>query len=324
MKRRIALQTLAVMLAARALPTRAGQPTKIPIVGVPLIAAGPNDPIMVSLRRGLSERGYVDGQNIRVEHRFTEGRLEPLPGIVAELVEMKVDILVAGAEPIAKAAMEATRTIPIVVIGWDYDPVGSGLVRSLNKPGGNVTGVYLRVVETVGKRLELLREVLPGLSRVAVLYDSYGRRQLSNIEPAAAALGLRVFLIELREPYDFAAALKEAKAKKVGAVSVLFSPNFYVNRQRLTDAALAQRLPTMFQEYYSVRDGGMISYGPSPTDGWFRAAYFIDRILKGAQPAELPIERPDVYHLAVNMKTAKALGTTIPDSVLLRADEVVR
>jgi putative ABC transport system substrate-binding protein len=240
------------------------------------------------------------------------------------MVLEEVDIIVAGAEVIAKAAAQATVTIPIILIAWDYDPVASGLVRSLNKPGGNVTGVYMRVVETVSKRLEVLREIMPGLSRVAILYDHYGKRQLPDTAPAAAALGLSVVPIEVREPYDFLAALKQAKTRKVGAVSVLFSPIFYVERQRLTDAARTLQLPTMFQEYGSVQAGGLVSYGPSPTDGWYRAAYFIDRILKGSKPGELPIERPDVYYLAVNMRTANALGIAIPESVRLRADEIIR
>lgn len=324
MKRRTALQVLGSILTACAIPSHAEKPGKIPVVGVPLIAAGPNDNIMVTLRRGLRERGYVDGENIRIEHRFAEGKVERLPALVLELVQLKVDVIVAGAEPIVKAARQATSTIPIVMVGWDYDPVAAGLVQTLNNPGGNVTGVYLRVEETVGKRLELLKEFLPGLSRVGVLYDSFGKRQFAQIEPAAAALNLSVLPIEIREPYDFGAAFKQAKTNKAEAVSVLFSPHFYVNRQRVADAALAQRLPTMFQDYTNVRAGGLISYGPNLTDGWLRAAYFVDRILRGAQPSELPVEQPSVYRMVVNMKTAKILRISIPESILVRADEVIR
>lgn len=324
LNRRSALRALALVLAACVLAAGAEERAKIPVVGVPLIAAGPNDPVMVNLRRGLSERGYVDGQNIRIEHRFTKGRVEALPEVMAELIQMKVDVIVAGAEPIVKAAMQATTAIPIIVIGWDYDPVASRLVQSLQQPGGNVTGVYLRVLETVGKRLELSKEVLPGLTRLAVLYDSFGNRQLPQAEPAGAALGISVIPIEVNQPYDFRTALRTAKSRRAEAAVVLFSPNFYVKRQQLVDAALEQRLPTVFQEYESVRAGGLISYGPSPNDGWYRAAYFIDRILKGTRPSELPIERPDVYYLVINMKTGRALGVTIPESVRLRADEIVR
>jgi len=324
MKRRDALQALCSVLAAWVTAPLAQQPNKIPVVGVPLIAAGPNDSIMVELRRGLSERGYVDGENIRIEHRSAEGKVERLPALLGELLQLKVDVIVAGAQPIVKAARQATSTTPIVMVSWDYDPVAAGLVESLNKPGGNVTGVYTRVEETVGKRLELLKDLLPGVSRIAILYDSFGKHQFERIGPAAGVLRLQILPIEIHEPYDFNAAFKRAKIGKAGAVSVLFSPHFYVNRQRLADAALAQQLPTMFQEYASVRAGGLISYGPSPTDAWMRAGYFIDRILKGARPSELPIEQPNVYSMLVNMKTAKALGITIPESIRLRADEVLR
>lgn len=268
----------------------------------------------------------MEGENIRIEYRFAEGKLERLPAMLQELVQLNVDVIVAGAEPIVRAAKQATSTIPIVMIGRDYDPVAAGFVESLSRPGGNVTGVHLRTEETAGKRLELLKELLPRLSRLAVLYDSSipsGKRHFEEMEAAARALGLAVEPIGLRVPYDYETAFKRVKLHKAVAIVVVFSPQFHVSRQRIADAALAQRLPTIFDEYSDVLAGGLISYGPN-TNGWQRASYFIDRILKGTRPSELPVETPNIYSLRINMKTAKALGISVPDSVLLRADEVIR
>lgn len=268
----------------------------------------------------------MEGQSIRIEVRSAEGKVERLRALLHELVQLKVDVIVAGAEPIVKAARQATSTIPIVMVGRDYDPIAAGFIESLSRPGGNVTGVHLLTGETAGKRLELLKELLPRLSRVAVLYDSSipsGKRQLEETESAARALTLAVQPIALRAPYDYDTAFKQVKTHAVVALTVLFSPQFYVSRQRIADTALARQLPTMFDESSSVRAGGLISYGPS-TNGWQRASYFIDRILKGTRPSELPVETPNVYSLRINIKTAKALGISVPESILLRADEVFK
>jgi putative ABC transport system substrate-binding protein len=325
MRRRAALQAFALLPSAWLTGLLAQESKPVPVVGVPLIAAGPNDEgTMMQLRLGLREHGYIDGENVRVEHRFGEGKVERVPELIRELLRLDVDVIVAGAEPIVKAARAATRTTPIVMIGWDYDPVAAALVESLNRPGGNVTGVYMRLEETTGKRLELLKELLPGLSRIALLYDSFGRREFAQVEPAARTLGLQVVPIDIGDPYDFDAAFKRARTRKVEALVALFSPHFYVNRQRLAEAALAQRVAVMSANYGYVRAGTLISYGPSPEDGWRRAGYFVARVLKGALPGELPVERPAVYRMVVNLRTAKTLGLGIPESMLLRADEIIR
>ena len=247
-----------------------------------------------------------------------------LPGLAEELVRLKVDAIVAGTEASVRAAKKATGTIPIVMVMYDYDPVASGLIDSISRPGGNITGIFPRHSDLVGKRLELLKEAVPRLSRVAVFWDAYSRRQLDELEPAARSLGVQLQLIELRAPYDFEMAFKAVKQKKAGAVMFLFSPVFYVQRARIAALALKNGLPTVFQNHEYVEDGGLLSYGPSRVDTFGRAPYFIDRLLKGAKPADLPIEQPTKFKLVVNLKTAKALGIKVPESILLRADEVIR
>jgi putative ABC transport system substrate-binding protein len=293
-------------------------------VAVPLIAAGPDDPLIVELRRGLAEHGYVDGKNIQILHRSTGGKVEGLPSLLRELVQLKVDIIIAGAAPIVAAAKEATKTIPIIMVGWDYDPVGAGFVESLSRPGGNISGVYLSTEETIGKRLELTTELLPGVSNVAVLYDDFGKRQYRHIESAAKAAKLQVQPIEVAGLPDFEPAVRRAKGKKAAAALVAFSPYFYVNRKAFADAALAHRLPTIFEISAMVQAGGLMSYGPETSHGWRRAGYFVSRILAGVRPSDLPVEQPREYRLVVNVKTAKAIGITVPERILSLADEVIR
>ena len=210
------------------------------------------------------------------------------------------------------------------MVAFDYDPVAAGLVDSLSRPGGNVTGVFPRTSDLVGKNLELLKELLPGLSHVAVLYDAFGIRQLEALKPAARALGVQLHLVEVLPPYDYNAAFKDLRKKKADALMALGSPHYYVAREQIAKLALQYKLPTMSQGDTLVRAGGLISYGPDQLATFGRTAYFVDRVLKGASPAGLPIEQPTQYFLVVNLKTAKALGITIPQSILLRADEVIR
>jgi putative ABC transport system substrate-binding protein len=324
MNRRAALHALGVGGAAFLKPRRAWSQKPPPVVAVPLIAAGPDDPIIIELRKGLVAYGYIDGKNIQILYRSSGGTVERLPTLLRELVRLKVDIIVAGAAPIVVAARDATSTIPIIMVGWDYDPVAAGFVDSLSHPGGNVTGVYLSTEETTGKRLGLITELLPGVSHVAVLYDDFGKRQYQYIEPAARAAKVQVHPIEVAGLHDFGPALKRAKAQKASAALVPFSPLFYVNRTAIADAALAQRLPTIFEISFMVQAGGLISYGPELSYGWRRAGYFVSRILAGVQPSDLPVERPREYRLVVNVRTAKALGITVPEPILLRADEIIR
>ena len=326
---------LAIALATAASAAAAEQSSKMASVGVLMLAAGPQDTVVEVFRSGLRELGYVEGRDIRIEPRSALGNIELLPQLTQELVRLRVDVIVVGAIAPARAAREASNTVPIVMAFYDYDPVAAGLIDSFSHPGGNLTGVFGRQSELVGKRIELLRELLPRLSRVAVLWDAssgvesrheVSRMQREELEPVARAAGVKLQLIEVRAPYDFQAAFKAAKAKKAEAVMVLFSPVCYSApwRARLAQAALAARMPTIFQDRDNVEAGGLISYGGDVANTWGRAAYFVDRVLKGAKPQDLPVEQVSKFKLAVNLKTAKALGLTIPESILLRADEVMR
>jgi putative ABC transport system substrate-binding protein len=288
-----------------------------------MLTASPNDPIIERIRRDLRSLGYVDGQTIRIEYRGAQGQVDRLPQLAKELVDLKADAIIVGAESFARAAKQATTTVPIVMVAFDYDPVAAGLVDSLNRPGGNVTGIFPRTSDLVGKNLELLKELLPRVSRVAVLYDALWTRQLEALKPAAHSLGAQLQLIEVRAPYDYNAAFKEA-TKKVDAMMVLSSPHSYVARDQIANLALKYKLPTICQSDPLVRAGGLISYGPDLVATFGRTAYFVDRVLKGDSPAGLPIEQPTQYLLVVNLKTAKALGITIPESILARADELIR
>jgi putative ABC transport system substrate-binding protein len=280
--------------------------------------------VLIDLRNGLAEYGYTDGKNIQLLYRSSKGKVERLPSLLRELAQLKVDIIVAGASPIVAAAKDATSTIPIIMVGWGYDPVAAGFVNSLSRPGGNLTGVYLSAEETLGKRLELLAELLPGVTNVAILYDTISDRQYQNIAAAATATKLRIQPIEVAGSSDFLPAIKRSKAKRASAGLVLFSPHFYVNRKAFAEAALAQRFPTIFDHSFLVQAGGLISYGPDPSYGWRRAGYFVSRILAGVRPSDLPVEQPREYRLVVNARTAKAVGVTVPESILLRADEIIR
>jgi len=326
---------LAIVLATAASAAAAEQSSKMASVGVLMLVAGPQDTVVEVFRSGLRELGYVEGRDIRIEPRSARGNIELLPQLAQELVRLRVDVIVVGAIAPARAAREASNTVPIVMAFYDYDPVAAGLIDSFSHPGGNLTGVFGRQSELAGKRIELLRELLPRLSRVGVLWDAssgvesrheVSRMQREELEPVARAAGIKLQLIEVRGPYDFPAAFKAAKAKKAEAVMVLFSPVFYSApwRARLAQAALAARMPTIFQDRDNVEAGGLISYGGDVANTWGRAAYFVDRVLKGAKPQDLPVEQVSKFKLAVNLKTANALGLTIPESILLRADEVMR
>ena len=303
----------------------AGQePAKVPIVGVLLRMALPDDPVVPAIREGLRRFGYIDGTNIRIERRAAQNQVDRLPALARELVDLGADVIVVGAEPAARAARQASSTLPIIIVSFDHDPVASGLIDSFSHPSGNVTGIFSRTSELIGKRLELLRETLPSVSRVAVFWDSASARQLEAVEPSASALGLHIERIELRGSYDFAAAFKAARKRKAQAVLLLFSPVFSQERARIASLALESKMPTMYQGETQVEAGGLMSYGPSMAETFIRSAYFIDRLLKGAKVRDLPVEQASTFRLVVNLKTAKALRLTIPQSILLRADEVIR
>ena len=319
------LITLGVALTLGVVPavTCAQQPNRTAFLGVLVPAIGPGDPLIDAMRESLRQLGYVEGQNVRIEFRSAQGKLERLPGLAEELVRLKVDVIVAGGDPAIRAAQRATDTIPIVMVGYVYDPVASGLIDSYGRPGRNVTGVFTRMSELVGKRLQLLKEVVPNLSRVAVFGDSSSQRELDEVEPAAHSLGLQVTLVDLRAAYNFKSAFKVAK-KKAGAVVLLYSSEFYVARAQIAASALEFKLPTAAAFSQIAEAGGLLSYGPEAMDAYHRVAYFVDRLLNGATPSDLPVEQSATFKLVVNQKTADALGLTIPQSILLRADEVIR
>jgi putative ABC transport system substrate-binding protein len=277
--------------------------------------------------QGLSDLGYVKGRNLVIEYRLAEGKVERFPALAAELVALRVDVIAALGTAQALAAKQATRTIPIVFI--DADPVTSGLVTSLARPGGNATGLSQLAPELVGKRLELLKQTFPGLSRVALLWQPGGHGErtekdlVKQAEVAARALGVRLQVVEARGPADIDRAFSDMTKTRVDALTVLPGGIFFVERRRLVDLATKNRLPTVYTFREFVEAGGLMSYGHSQADLNRRAAIYVDKILKGAKPAELPVEQPTKFELVINLKTAKALKLTIPPSVLGRADQVI-
>ena len=300
------------------------QDQDMPAIGVLITHAPVDDPVVQALRKGLRDYGYEDGKNIRVVVRTAMGELGKVQGLADELVQLKVKAIVLVNETAARAALKATNTIPIVLVGYTDDPVALGWIESYRHPGGNLTGIFSVDAELTAKRLEILRDTLPGLSRVAVFWDNYGRRQIKGVESAGRALGLTLDFIEVKGADDLERAYKVAVAQKAEALLILWSPVFYVNRYRVGALALQEKLPTMTELTVVVRAGGLLSYGSARYYNWERAAYFIDRLLKGAKAADIPVERRARFNLVVNLKTADALGIEIPESVLLRADEVIQ
>jgi putative ABC transport system substrate-binding protein len=289
-------------------------------------SAADNPSLLEVFRQGLHELGWVEGQNIGIEYRWAEGRFDRLPDLAAELVRLKVDVIVASPMRGVVAAKNATKTIPIVGISLT-DPVGLGLIASLARPGGNVTGVTYGVGSDIfGKDLDLLMEVAPKVRRVAVLSNPASPARpltISNIEGAARSLGLQLVLVDARGPEEFDGAFRAMVKERVGALLVITDPAFIAHRTQLTDLAVKNRLPSIFTQREDVEAGGLMSYGPRLSDLRRRAAIYVDKILRGAKPGDLPVEQPTKFELAINLKTAKALGLTIPPSVLARADEVI-
>jgi putative ABC transport system substrate-binding protein len=320
---RIRMLTMVLILLAGSAGAHAKNADDVPVIGVlRTISAAQHDPAMDEIRAELRARGYTPGVNIRMEQRFANRRVERLPQLADELVRMKVKAIVAVNEASLRAAMQATRTIPIVVIAYDHDPVASGLIDSMTRPGGNVTGIFSRQVELGGKRLELLKETVPGLSRVAVFHDP-ASHAMDELKAAGKQLGLQLWPVELNNSKDFERAMKFA-AKNTQAAILLYSPMFFEHRIRLASLAAEVRLPTMTQAPELVVAGVLMSYAPNRTEVARRTAYFIDRLLRGAMPADLPVEESATFKLTLNLKTAKTLGLTIPQSILQRADEVIR
>ena len=282
-----------------------------------------------AFRQGLRELGWEEGRNLLIEYRFAEGHADRLPALADELVRLKVDLIVASPTPSALAAKHATRTIPIVGMSLT-EPVAVGLVPSLSRPGGNVTGITYGVdTEIFGKQLQLLKEVVPNVRRVAVLTNpasggpSHSLR-MESVKSAARSLGLPLQILEVREPSDFDAAFAAMVKERAGALLLSGDAMFFIHRDRLADLALKSRLPSMSTQSQWVEAGGLVSYAPSFPDLWRRAATYVDKILRGAKPADLPIEQPTKFELVVNLTTAKTLDLTIPQPILARADEVIQ
>ena len=321
---------VAVMLLAGAVLAEAQQPAKIPRIGYLSNADPATDSARAGgLRLALRERGYIEGQNIAMEYRFAEGRPEREPGLAAELVRLKVDIIVvASGDVTIQAAKNATKTIPIVMMGQGTDPVRAGFVESLARPGGNVTGLTALTRELGGKRLELLKEAVPKLARVAVLYDpaSSSLHEVKELLPADAhALKLTIQPWEIRAADDsekvFAALNKQ---RPDGLYALIAGGAMRPNQKRIAGFALKSRLPSVFATRAAVDAGGLMSYSADIADSYKRVAYYVDRILKGAKPADLPVEQPTKFELVINLKTANQIGLTIPQSMLYRADKVIK
>jgi putative ABC transport system substrate-binding protein len=317
---------LAALLFALSFPAEAQQRTKVPRIG--FLTASPSvfPDRTEAFRKGLRERGYVEEKNIVIEWRYTEGKPDRYPALAAELVRLKVDIIVAGNPTATVFLKEATTKIPIVM-GYHTDPVGTGLVASLARPGGNITGLSVLAPEFGGKRLEILKEVVPKFSRVAVLGSSTlpGNAQtLRETEVAAAAFGVKVQFVDVLSPNDIEAAFRRVVQGRADALLAQGSGILNAQRTQVADLAVKNRLPGMYYAAEFVDAGGLMFYGVDFNDLYRRAATYVDKILKGAQPAELPVEQPKKFEFIVNLKTAKQIGLTIPPNVLARADRVIR
>jgi putative ABC transport system substrate-binding protein len=323
----VALGVLAAPFAARA-----QQPVKVYRIG--FLGFGSREtsaPYLKVFEDSLRELGYVEGRNITIERRFAEGKIEQLPNLLAELVRLKVDVIMAGAAfvylpgPAAVAASRLTQTIPIVM--FQGDPVGSGLVASLARPGGNITGLSLFNPKIAVKQLEMLKEVIPRLALVAVLQnptDSSHALSLNELDVAARSLRVQLQVFQARQPDEFETAFAAMTRERASAVMVLGDSTFLLHRARIADLAKRQRLPSVFVQREHVEAGGLMAYGANVGDINRRAATYVAKILKGAKPADLPVEQPTKFELVINLKTAKALGITIPQALLLRADEVIQ
>jgi len=295
--------------------------TRLPRIGY--LSGGSESARDVAFRQELRERGYIEGQNIAIEYRFAEGKFERLPGLAAELVRLKVDVIVSSSTPANRAAQQATQTIPIVIA---LGELRATPMRDIARPRGNTTGLNAINDELGGKRLELLKEVLPRLSRVAVLRNPNNQAsamQLADTEAGARALRLQIQLLEVKGPDDFERAFEAATRQRADAVFGLPDTMLTVGRKRLAELAAKHRLPTMYQTREHPESGSLMSYGPNIPDLFRRAAIYVDKTLQGATPGALPIEPPTKFEMVINLKTAKALGLTIPPSVLQRADEVI-
>jgi len=330
MNRRTAIRRLATFFLTTASLAQAQQPKKISRLGYLSNGDPASDSTRAeALRLSLRERGYVEGQNIAIEYRYAEGKRDRLPELAAELVRLKVDIILAASgDALIQAAKNATKTIPIVMMGAGSDPVEAGHVESLARPGGNVTGITLLSRELGGKRLELLKEVIPKLSRVAVLYEPASPpsvREVKEVLPVAArALKLTIQPWEVRDADGFEKVFAALNKQRPAGLYVIGGALIIANRKRTADFALKSRLPSVYGASGLVEAGGLMYYGADQAESYRRVAYYVDRILKGAKPADLPVEQPMKFEMVINLKTAKQIGLTIPQWTLMKADKVIQ
>jgi putative ABC transport system substrate-binding protein len=330
MKKKIVLVTVAAFILASFHRAEAQQPKKVPRIAF-LWTSDPatNSTRAEAIRLALRERGYIDGQNLAIEHRYAEGKLDRFAELAAEVVRLKVDIIVVtGGTIYVQAARNATKTIPIVMTGQGSDPVEAGFIESLARPGGNVTGLTNLGTELGGKRLELLKEAVPKLARVAILYDSTSPTSVLQVKevlpPAARALRLTLQPWEVRAADGFEKVFTAMGKQRPDGLYVLGGPLLIANQKRIVGFTLKSRLPSVYGSGAGVNAGGLMSYHADPAESYRRVAYYVDRILKGATPADLPVEQPMKFEFVINLKTAKQIGLTIPQWTLMKADKVIR
>jgi putative ABC transport system substrate-binding protein len=328
MSKKVYCLALGAMLFALSLSAEAQQPKKVPRIG--FLSGSPPSSIKArteAFRQGLRELGYVEGRNIVIEWRSAEGKRDRFPALAADLVRLKVDLIVTAGPLVTRAAKEATSTIPIVM-ALDSDPVGNGFVASLARPGGNITGLSMLAPELSGKQLELLKEIIPKLSRVAIFGTSTrpgNAQQLKEVELAAGAFGVQLQYLDILSPKDIETAFQAAVRERAdGALWIVTGSIGNPHREKIADLAVSSRLPVIYFQREYVEAGGLMSYGVSFADLHRRAAVYVHKILKGAKPADLPVEQPTKFELVINLKAAKQIGLTIPRSVLARADRVIK
>src|SRR5262245_9205790 len=328
MFRRIAICSLLTVLLFTISSASAQQQVKIPRIGYLSPSSPSVSPTRIeAFRHGLRELGYVEGKNIVIDYRYAEGKFDRLPVLAAELVRLKVDLIVTTGPTVTRAAKEATTTVPIVMT-TDTDPIGNGFVASLARPGGNVTGLSALAPELSGKQLELLTEIVPRLSRVAVFGTSNNpgnAQMLKEVKLAAGAFGVKLQYLEVKGPKDIETAFRHGSKERAEAVLYLVAGLVDAgHRTEITELAVKSRLPTIYQSRLYVEDGGLTSYGVNTADLDRRAATYVDKILKGRKPADLPVEQPIKFEFVINLKAAKQIGLTIPPNVLARADKVIK
>jgi putative ABC transport system substrate-binding protein len=323
----LGLAVIAFVLVVTGAVAQAQQPKKVPRIGFLSPSSPGPDPRVEAFRQGLRELGYVEGQNVTIEYRWADGRFEQLPDLAGELVRLKVDVIVAVVTQASLAAKKATETIPIVMVAVG-NPVDSGLIASLARPGANITGTSTMSDEVVGKQLELLKETVPKISRVAAMWNPanpvFQKLQLREVEATARALNVRLQKVEARNPDEIERAFEAIAKERTRALHVFPDPVFTTHRKRIAELALKHRLPAVSGVTEYADAGLLMSYGASFPESYRRAATYVDKILKGAKPADIPVERPIKFEFVINLNTAKQIGLTVPQSVLYRADKVIK